>query len=142
MDTTDRSRPFSPSPASHVSPGSRPTNPVLEKVQESAQSIQTQAKELASDAAKKADQVAASAGRGLENMAEGIHQHSPLEGIVGEASQQFAASLRSTGQYLENHGVSGLAEDVTDAIRRNPVAAVFVALGIGFVFARASSGRR
>ena len=112
IETTDRSRPFSPishaqaNPDRHANLVSQTVNTVLEKVKESAEGIQEQAKELVSDAAKKADQVATSADRGLEKMAEGIRQHTPSEGVIGDASHQFVSSLRSTGNYLEKHGVN------------------------------------
>ena len=114
---------------------------VLEKARESATAVKDQALEAVSHAGKKADEVAASAGRGLEAMADGIRQHAPSNGIVGDASKQLVSTLQSSGRYLEEHGVTGMADEVTEIIRRNPIPAIFVALGLGFVLARATSVR-
>lgn len=44
--------------------------------------------------------------------------------------------MESTGEYLEEKGLSGMAGDVTDLIRRNPLPALLIAVGIGFLIAR------
>jgi hypothetical protein len=40
---------------------------------------------------------------------------------------------------LEEQGLSGIAEDVTEVVRRNPIPALFIAAGIGFLLARATT---
>jgi hypothetical protein len=47
-----------------------------------------------------------------------------------------AGALDSAGKYLQEEGVSGMAEDVTDMIRRHPIPALLVGIGIGYLLAR------
>jgi len=97
--------------------------------------------ELAASAGRRADEAAVAAGRRLEAAAESLRHHSPSSGILADVSQQIVSTLDSSGRYLEEHGVSGVAEDLTQTMRRHPIPALFVALGLGFVLARATSAR-
>jgi len=47
--------------------------------------------------------------------------------------------LESTGRYLQEEGLKGVAEDMTNLIRRNPLPAMFLGIGLGFILARAIS---
>jgi hypothetical protein len=47
-----------------------------------------------------------------------------------------AGTLESGGRYLEEQGLGGIAEDVTGLIRRNPIPAVLIGVGLGFMLAR------
>jgi hypothetical protein len=40
------------------------------------------------------------------------------------------------GTYLQDRGVQGLSEDLTGLIRRYPVPALLIGLGIGYVLGR------
>ena len=92
---------------------------------------------LAAAAGEKVDQAAGYTGRAIESLADGIRQHTPDDGMVGAASNKAAASLKSGGAYLQEQGVSGMIDDAADLVRRNPLPAVFLAFGVGFVLARA-----
>ena len=52
-----------------------------------------------------------------------------------------ASGLESTGQYLEKEGLQGMAEDVQGLIRRNPLPAVLLGIGLGYIIARALGSR-
>jgi hypothetical protein len=47
-----------------------------------------------------------------------------------------ASALDSSGRYLEEQGLSGMADDVTNLIRRNPIPAMLIGVGLGFLLAR------
>jgi hypothetical protein len=47
-----------------------------------------------------------------------------------------ASALDSTGHYLEEQGLSGMAEDLTNLIRRNPIPALLIGVGLGYLLAR------
>jgi hypothetical protein len=49
--------------------------------------------------------------------------------------------LETGGQYLEQEGLKGIAEDVTNVIRRNPLATLLIGVGLGFILARATTRR-
>jgi hypothetical protein len=91
----------------------------------------------ASAVGKKADNLTSSAGAGLKNLGETLGQKAPHEGVLGDASQAVANTIKESGRYLEEAGLSGIADDVTALIKRNPVPAVLVGLGIGFLLGRA-----
>ena len=56
--------------------------------------------------------------------------------MFGSASSSLAHSLESGGRYLQEEGLKGIADDMTNLIRRNPIPALFVGIGIGFLLAR------
>jgi hypothetical protein len=47
-----------------------------------------------------------------------------------------AETLESGGRYLKEEGLEGMAEDLTDLIRKNPIPAVLMGIGLGFLLAR------
>jgi len=72
----------------------------------------------------------------MRSVASSIKQHMPDHGMLGSASSAVSKSLESGARYLEEEGVRGMAEDLTNVIRRNPIPALFVGIGIGFLLAR------
>ncbi|HZZ72766.1 MAG TPA: hypothetical protein VFE24_10970 [Pirellulales bacterium] len=69
-------------------------------------------------------------------MSASIQHLGPESGVLHSASTQIASTLKSSGKYLEEHGISGIAGELTAVIRKNPVPAIFAALGVGFLVAR------
>lgn len=89
----------------------------------------------------KADEAAAAAARGIESVAGQIRSHMPEGGMMGAASTKLAESLEYGGRYLKEQGVTGMTDDVTTLIRRNPITALCVGVGFGFLLARATTCR-
>jgi hypothetical protein len=98
----------------------------------------------ATDAAKnlgrKADDAVGAAGGGLRTAADSLRQHTPHEGVLGAASSRVADALDRGGRYLEEEKLSGLAKDMAALVRRYPLPAVLLGVGLGFLIAR--TGRR
>jgi hypothetical protein len=107
-----------------------------EKAKETMAKAGEQAKEAAAYVGDKADDAAAAVGGGIRSLASTIRENEPESGVMRSAASTMANTLESTGRYLEKEGVTGMAEDVTEVIRRYPVAAVLVGIGIGFLLAR------
>jgi hypothetical protein len=65
------------------------------------------------------------------------------QGVLGGAANSVADTLDSAGRYLEEEGLSGISEDMSAMIRRNPIPALLIGVGIGFLLGRsmASSNR-
>lgn len=84
----------------------------------------------------KAEYAAVAVGAGMESLGETIREHSPKEGILGNASYAVSDRLESGGHYLEEKGLKGIGEDVTNMIRSNPVPALLVGIGLGFLLAK------
>lgn len=111
---------------------------VAEKVGEAASTVGHKAGELASNVGKKADSAVSSAGRGMESFADTVRDHGPQSGMMGKATSAVADTLDSAGEYLESHGLSGIGEDLTNMVRRNPIPALLIGIGVGYLLARAT----
>jgi hypothetical protein len=110
---------------------------MADRAKEAASSATQSAKDMAADAQRKADSALSSVGDRLQSAAGTIREKGPHEGFLGTASSRLASNLEDSGRYLQEEGLRGMAEDVTDCIRRNPVASMFVGIGLGFLLARA-----
>lgn len=115
-------------------------NKAFDTVKETATDMAEKAKQaagsMAESAGKKANEAASAVGSTMKSFGEKIKDNAPSEGYLGKASQSVASSLEEGGKYLQEQGLTGLAEDVGGLIKRNPVPAVLVAIGIGFMIGR------
>jgi hypothetical protein len=123
------------------------TGPITEKAREAASTVAEKGKEMASSAAQtaqeaathagqRADEATASVGHGIRSFAGALREKLPHEGMLGSASSTVADTLDRSGRYLEEEGLRGLASDVTDLVRRYPIPALLIGLGIGYLIAR------
>jgi len=83
-----------------------------------------------------ADAGASAVGGGMKSLAGTVREQGPHEGMLGDATTAVAKGLEQGGKYLQKEGLTGMAEDVTEMIRRNPIPAVLVGVGIGFILAQ------
>jgi ElaB/YqjD/DUF883 family membrane-anchored ribosome-binding protein len=115
-------------------------------VSDSAKSMASSAMHSAQDAAsymgKRTDDARSSVGGSFKSMADGVRSVGGEEGMMHDAAGSFAAGLETAGKYLEEQDFSHMAEDMTNVIRRNPIPAVCIAAGIGFLLARAVTSSR
>jgi len=110
------------------------------KVGEQAESFVASAAEKAKESAtylgEKAEQATGSVGAGMESLGGTIRDYSPKQGVLHNAGETMAAKLETGGRYLEEHGLHGIGEDMTKLIRQNPIPAVLIGIGLGFILAR------
>ena len=85
---------------------------------------------------KKLDKAAAVAGEKLGSAAEFLRQKAPQEGRIATAATAVAKRLAKTGSYLQEQAFSGATKEVEGLIRRYPVQAVLLTLGVVYVLAR------
>jgi len=109
-----------------------------DKAGEYASRAADKAGQYASAAGEKAENAASSVGHGMRSAADTLRENLPREGMLGKASSSMADTLESSGRYIEDKGFSGVADDVAGLIRRNPIPAVLIALGVGFILARST----
>ncbi|MBI1914882.1 MAG: hypothetical protein HYS12_09120 [Planctomycetes bacterium] len=109
-----------------------------ERAGEAASTVAHRAGEMASTVGKKVDRGVSAAGTGMQSFAETVRDRGPSSGVLGSATSAVADTLEDTGEYLESHGLSGIASDLTDLIRRNPIPALLIGIGVGFLIARAT----
>lgn len=91
------------------------------------------ASQAACDVGKKADNLTASAGAGIHQWGDSLSKNAPPHGsVLGSASQAVAQSVKDGGDYLEHAKLSGMTEDIAQVVRRNPIPAVLIAIGLGW----------
>ena len=134
-----------------------------DKAGDFAQRAGEKASDFAHQAGERADSAASSVGTGMKNLAGTVREHTPTGGMLGAASERVAEGLEAGGKYLEDRGFHAvavdlrgygdsdkpprgydlwtLAGDVAGLIRRNPIPAVLIGIGIGFLLASATSRR-
>ncbi len=98
------------------------------------------ASQAACDVGKKADNLTANAGVGIQQWGDRLSKNTPHEGVLGSASQAFAKTIKEGGEYLEDAKLSGITEDLAQLVRRNPIPAVLIALGLGWFVAHKLRG--
>jgi len=111
--------------------------PVVDRAKEIVGAAADKAEEVASTVTKRADQYAAAAGSNIKNVADTIREKGPQEGMLGDATKSVAGTIEAGGKYLEEQGLSGMVDDVTGVIKRNPVPAILVGVGLGILIGRA-----
>jgi hypothetical protein len=114
---------------------------VGQKAQELVGTVGQKAQEVASTVGHKAEDATAAVGHGMHTVADKVREYAPNEGVLGNASKTVAEVIDSAGKYVEDKNLSGMMEDVTGLIRRNPIPALLIGLGIGFLIGRALSSR-
>jgi len=107
----------------------------VDKAKDAASSVGEMVGHAASNVGKKADDLTSSAGTGLKNFGDTIREHAP-QGMLGDAAKTVASTTKQVGRYLEEEGLSGMFDDVTSMIKRNPIPAVLVGVGLGVLLGR------
>ncbi|MFN0017654.1 MAG: hypothetical protein ACKVP0_05295 [Pirellulaceae bacterium] len=112
-----------------------------EKAKSATSSVMHSAEDAASYVGKKADDGVHAVGSTLKSFGDTVRHQAPGRDMLKDGMCAVADTLENTGKYLEEGGMSGIAEDMTNLIKRNPIPALFVGIGVGFLLARALSPR-
>lgn len=105
-----------------------------------ASAVGAMASHAAGDVGRKADELTASPGVGIQGLGDRLSQNAPQSGVLGSAAQAVAHGVKGGGEYLETVKLSGLTEDVAHVIRRNPIASICIAIGLGWFVGRKLKG--
>ena len=108
----------------------------LGKAKETAQSVGHIASETAAAVGKKAEDLTAAAGHGIAGFGETMGKRAPHEGMAGKAAQVVAETIKESGKYLEEHKLSGMANDVEQVVVKHPIPALLIGFGLGFCLGR------
>jgi ElaB/YqjD/DUF883 family membrane-anchored ribosome-binding protein len=111
---------------------------VAEKAKEIARDAGSKAGDLAKNVGHKAEEAVSSVGGQMKSLAGTIREKAPHEGVVGSTASAVASTLDSSGAYLQEHNLHGMANDMTDLIRRYPIQSLLVGIGVGFLIAKAT----
>ena len=99
------------------------------------------AENLVSKAGEKADDAVGAVGSGMKSVADTLREKAPDSGVLGTVASKTADTLDSAGCYLRDEGVTGIFEDMTNCMRRNPTAVLLTGLGLGVLLAYATRRR-
>ena len=114
---------------------------LADKAKDAASSMGQRVNDAASYAGQRADDATSSVGSSVRSLAGQVRQNAPREGMLGSAAESAASALDRTGRYLEEQGLSGMADDFTGLIRRNPIPSLLIGVAVGFLLAKATSSR-
>lgn len=106
-----------------------------DKASSMASQVADKASDYASRAGEKIENAASSVGTGMKNLAGTVRDNTPNSGYLGTASDRVADTLEAGGKYLEDKGFSGMADDMAGLIKRNPIPAVLIGIGLGYLIA-------
>jgi ElaB/YqjD/DUF883 family membrane-anchored ribosome-binding protein len=113
----------------------------LDKAKEAAvhtgEAISCAAQAAGDVVAKKAEDATAAVGRGMETLGEKVREKGPHDGMLGTASEKVADALERGGRYVEEKNLSGMADDLGEVIKKNPIPALLIGVGVGFLLGRA-----
>jgi len=112
-----------------------------DQVKDMASNVSENVSKAGSYLDSRAEDATGAVGGGLKAAGEAIRQYAPQEGRFGQATSSVAQSLTDTGEYIEREGLSGICEDITSMIKNNPIPALFIGIGLGFLLSRATSSR-
>jgi hypothetical protein len=93
-------------------------------------SLTEKAKDVASSVADKAQEMTSSV----------THRVGEAASSVGQRAQDAASTVADTWdsgrRYVQEEGVSGMLDDLTVVIRRNPIPSLLIGFSLGFLTAR------
>jgi uncharacterized protein YjbJ (UPF0337 family) len=93
------------------------------------------AEEMTAAVSEKAGQSMSAVGEKIGSLAEIIRERAPHEGAMGSAATTVANKLDAAGSYLQGKDVDHMMGDLTGMIRRYPIPALLIGLGIGYLLA-------
>jgi hypothetical protein len=109
---------------------------VGQRARDTASSLTQEARDAVPTAHNKADGAISSVGEGISSLASSVRDKVSPDSALGSAAGIVADQLNAAGSYLQQHGLSDMGKDLTAVIRKYPVPALFVALGIGLLLGR------
>jgi hypothetical protein len=107
-----------------------------QRVKDAASTAMQTAGDAASNVARRAEHTASNLGGGMRSLAGTLRENLPHEGMMGQASTAVADTLERGGRYLEEEGLERITSDLANVIRRNPIPALFIGIGVGYLIAR------
>src|SRR5262245_56302762 len=90
---------------------------MMDKARDMAGNVADKAKDLASTAGDRAENLTHRAGSGMESLGHAVRENMPHGGTMGAVADRTARGLEDAGRYLQEEGLSGMADDFTDMIR-------------------------
>lgn len=112
---------------------------MADKAKDAAGTVAEKARDAASTVGHNAEDATKAVGSSIESLGGRLREKLPEKGVLGAAGSSVASGLEESGRYIREEGLSGMTEDVTNVIRRNPIPAVLVGIALGFLIARVTT---
>jgi ElaB/YqjD/DUF883 family membrane-anchored ribosome-binding protein len=108
-----------------------------ESVGDRAARVLDQAKTAGRAAVDSIDDKRESAARTLSSTASKIHaKASESDGRIAGAAHKTADTLQATAEFMRDHPIARVKNDLESFAKRNPGAALLIAAGVGFLVGR------
>jgi hypothetical protein len=111
---------------------------VMHKAEDAASFVGQKASDAASYLGHRTEDATGSVAHTMKSLGGSIREYAPREGMMGSAGQAVAEGLETGSRYLEEHGLRDIGDDLTNMIRRNPIPALLLGIGVGYLLARAT----
>jgi len=108
----------------------------VETARETATGVMDRARDVAGNVADKAKDVAGNVADTARDWASGAVDAVKDSDAVNKATDFASEAWESGSRYFQEHNFKDMAEDVAGVIRRNPIPALLVGIGLGFILAR------
>src|SRR5689334_11777874 len=89
-----------------------------QKAKDMAGNVAEKAQNVASNVAEKAGDAISSVGSGMTSLAGTIREKGPQSGVLGSATSKVASGLQASGEYLREHRMGDMFNDLSGVIRR------------------------
>jgi len=106
-----------------------------------ADAAKVKAKEAAAGAATNVFQATSVVGEKIGSLADVIRRKAPQEGTVRTVATAVANKLDAAGSYLQEKDLGHMGGDLSRLIRRYPLPALLIGLGIGYLWGRSRGGQ-
>lgn len=107
----------------------------VDSAQETVSNVAQRASDAACAVGQRAEDATQAVGSGMESLGHTIHEYGAHNKYLAPAAT-VGSTLESGGRYIRQEGLSGMGEDLTMLIRRNPIPSLFVGLCLGFLVGR------
>ena len=114
---------------------------VGQKASDAMHAVGQKASDATHAVGQKAEDATSSVGHGMQSAADKVREYGPHGGMLGSATDRVADAVEGAGKYVEDKNLSGMTDDLTNLIKRNPIPALLLGLGVGFLIGRALSSR-
>jgi hypothetical protein len=107
-----------------------------ETARDAATGVMERARDAAGTVADRAKEMAGSAADTAREWASGAVDSVKDSDVVNKAGEYVSEAWETGSRYFQEHSFKDMADDVAGVIRRNPIPALLVGVGLGFILAR------
>jgi hypothetical protein len=109
---------------------------VAEKARDMARGATETARDTATGVMDRAKEMAGNVADTARDWATGAVDAVKESDVVNKAGEYVSDAWESGSRYFQEHNFREMADDVAGVIRRNPIPALLVGIGLGFILAR------